>query len=337
MMADELTKHVENNLISFLAKYKGQIEAVLPKHLTPTRVLKLIVGAINREPKLTQCTPMSVINAVLTASTMGLEIRQGSAYLVPFRDNRGRTPRMLCTLMIDYRGKIDLALRSNRVQDIDAEVVYSRDKFRIYRDMATGRKVLEHEPVQFLTNGDHMIALTDEKQRGEVIGAYAMAVVTDAPAKFVFMPKLDIDAIRARSKAHADGPWVTDYREMAKKTVIHRICKLLPQSPELALAQDIEDREDQGIPLDDIIDVQLEPEDEAPILPQSAEAAEEVAARKLATLQGNGGKAQPEQRPPTSDTTDADLDLDRRNRELDAEIMRKEQAQTTPTGRRKLF
>ncbi len=337
-MADQLQKQVENNLMGFLGKYRGQIEAVLPKHLTPTRVLKLIIGAINREPKLTQCTPMSVINAVVTASTLGLEIRQGSAYLVPFKDNRGRTPRMLCTLMIDYRGKIDLALRSQRVLDIDAEVVYARDKFRIYRDTASGRKVLEHEPVQFLMNGDHMIPLTDKAQRGEMIGAYAMAVVKDAPAKFVFMPRIDIDAIRNRSKAKDDGPWVTDFNEMAKKTVIHRICKLLPQSPELACAQDIEDREDQGIPLDDIIEVEIAPEDEQPILEQSQEAADAVAERKLAAMQGKPGE------PPSSHPTLSDAELDARNRQLDREIMEREQQKgatperpTPATGKRRLF
>ena len=327
-MSTELTKHVENNLMTFLGKYKGQIETVLPKHLTPTRVLKLIVGAINRDPKIASCTPMSVINAVLTAATMGLEIRPGSAYLVPFKDNKNRTPRVLCTLLIDYRGKIDLASRSGKVTDITPEVVYSKDKFRIWRD-ESGLQRLEHEPTLYLTDaaGDR-VPLTDEKQRGVPIGAYAIAAMKDGPPKIVFMPKIDILKIKERSRAKSEGPWVTDEMEMWKKTLVHRICKTIPQSPELAMAQDVDDRVEMDLPMDSIIEVEMDREDDQPILPESAEAADAVAQRKIAEMKASGLK------PVTQADIDAEIAkknvaeavplTDEENRALDAEIVSKE-------------
>lgn len=240
MSTQQLVPQAPSPLVAMLTKYKGQIEDVLPKHLTPTRVLKMIVGAINKNPALLQCTPMSVINAVLTASQLGLEISPGQSYLVPFGKE--------CTLIIDYRGKIDLAQRSGKVLDIDLEVVYSKEKFRLYRD-EHGHKRIEHEPVLYKVsaNGEHMPVA--ESDRGVPIGAYAIAVLKEGPPKIVFMPSIDIEAIRQRSRAKNDGPWKTDPMEMWKKTVCHRICKTLPYSAELRQAQEIDDGADEGSPL----------------------------------------------------------------------------------------
>ncbi len=59
------------------------------------------------------------------------------------------------------------------------------------------------------------------------------------------MTKPEIDAIRKRSRASGSGPWVTDYAEMARKTVVRRLFKYLPASPEIATAFEKED-ESQG-------------------------------------------------------------------------------------------
>ena len=276
--SQELERNViEKPLIALLSKYKNQITEILPKQFDSKRVLKLIVGAINRNPKLLSCTPMSVINAVLTAATMGLEIRPGMAYLIPYGKE--------CTLIVDYRGKIDMVLRTGKVFDIDPEVVYSKEKFRLYRD-ENGYRRVEHEPLLFkvLENGDH--APIAEADRGVPIGAYAVAVIKDGPPKIAWMPAVDIDKIRKKSRAKDDGPWVTDTMEMWKKTVVHRICKTLPQSPELAMAQEADDRLESDVSLDNIIDFAPEDDTGLPLLgPGSARAAEAVADRKIDELE----------------------------------------------------
>ena len=57
------------------------------------------------------------------------------------------------------------------------------------------------------------------------------------------MSKDEVDAVRKRSRAANNGPWVTDYGEMAKKTVFKRLSKWLPVTPELqeAIAKDDEE------------------------------------------------------------------------------------------------
>jgi len=47
------------------------------------------------------------------------------------------------------------------------------------------------------------------------------------------MTREDIDSVRSRSRAGQSGPWVTDYNEMAKKTVFRRLTKWIPLSAEI--------------------------------------------------------------------------------------------------------
>ena len=46
------------------------------------------------------------------------------------------------------------------------------------------------------------------------------------------MSRAEIEKVRGRSRASASGPWVTDFVEMAKKTVLRRLAKLAPMSVE---------------------------------------------------------------------------------------------------------
>jgi hypothetical protein len=72
------------------------------------------------------------------------------------------------------------------------------------------------------------------------------------------MTKAEVDAIRKRSRAGSSGPWVTDYAEMARKTVVRRLAKYLPLSVELADAivadQDVitEEKSVAGTVVDDL-------------------------------------------------------------------------------------
>ena len=62
----------------------------------------------------------------------------------------------------------------------------------------------------------------------------------------------------------APTPWETDYEEMAKKTVVRRLCKNLPLSAELAEAVQLADREDAGLPqeMGQVFDIDAEIEAE---------------------------------------------------------------------------
>ena len=60
------------------------------------------------------------------------------------------------------------------------------------------------------------------------------------------MSKKEVDDIRKRSRAGQSGPWVTDYEEMAKKTVFKRLSKWLPVTPDLEAAVEHDNQEYQS-------------------------------------------------------------------------------------------
>lgn len=231
-MTKQLTlKEKVGGVRTLLEQSKEQIAMALPKHCTPERMLRIAMTAVQRTPKLLDCDPRTLIGAIVQASEMGLEPSNvlGHAYLVPFRNNK--TKNLEVQLIPGYKGLVDLARRSGNVSTIFAHIVYEKDVF----DFAYGLDPrCEHVP-------------SNAADPGPMIAAYAVCRLRDGGAQFEVMWKRQVDAIRAISKAKDSGPWVTHYEEMAKKTVLRRLCKLLPVSVELQRLVALDERADVGL------------------------------------------------------------------------------------------
>ncbi len=78
-------------------------------------------------------------------------------------------------------------------------------------------------------------------EAGEIFAVYSTATMKDGERKTEVMSVAEVEAIRKRSRAGSSGPWVTDWNEMAKKTVFRRLSKWLPLSPELHAAVSADD------------------------------------------------------------------------------------------------
>ena len=76
---------------------------------------------------------------------------------------------------------------------------------------------------------------------------YAVARLKDGGYQFEVMSRAEIEQVRKKSKAGSSGPWVEHWDEMAKKTVLRRLCKLLPSSIELARAVAMDEATDAGV------------------------------------------------------------------------------------------
>jgi hypothetical protein len=161
---------------------------------------------------------------------------------VPFKDTKKGVT--ICTLIPGYRGYIALARRSGEVQSISSQVVYEKDDFELSYGI---EDKLVHRPH---INGD----------RGKPIGAFVVFKYKDGGYSFDFMSTEDIEKIRKRSKAASDGPWVTDWAEMAKKTVIKRHVKLAPLSVEFQRAVALEERANLGESQADLLDLGGDPD-----------------------------------------------------------------------------
>jgi len=193
-------------------KFRDEIAKALPKHLTPDRFIRVAVSALARTPKLKECEPVSLFGAMLTLSQLGIEPDGRRAHLIPFENRRRGVVE--CQLIIDYKGLAEMAMRSGVVSYLHADVVCENDQFE--ENMG---EIIVHK-------------IDRRKDRGEVFAAYAICKFKDGTAKAEVMGKHEIEAIRKRSKAGNAGPWITDWNEMAKKTVFRRLSKWLPMSPE---------------------------------------------------------------------------------------------------------
>ena len=301
-----IESQAQNSLLGLLKKHERELSQVLPVHLNLDRWRWLIVNSIRKVPALAGCTPFSFLNAVMLASNIGVEIRDRSAYLVPF----GRE----CTLMIDYRSKIDLASKAGvmihppiLVRENDLEFEYG------YRD---GKLHFRHEP--------GIVRLTDSKwtpiaDRGEIVAGYVVADLPNDRTEVLVMTLADIDRIRKRSRkgfsdktmaelCHADvanlpykerAPWITDPERMCEKTLVHQIFNRVPQTAQMALSQEADDSaesEDVKVPLAEGLEgvaLALDPAINVPMVDGGGDTREEqkasqqaVRKRKEAAIQG---------------------------------------------------
>lgn len=204
---------------------KTQIANVIPKHMTPERVMRVALNAVSRTPKLADCTPESFMRCLLDLSAWGLEPDGRHAHLIPYGQE--------CTLVLDYKGLVTLAYRSGWVKKIHADVVYEGDIF-VY---STGN-VMQHTPYEFRDDANK------PSERGKFKAAYCIITLAEGGEKHEVMTASEVEGIRNRSKSGNNGPWKTDFNEMAKKTVYRRASKWLPLSPE---QQDAMERDDDRI------------------------------------------------------------------------------------------
>lgn len=204
-----------------LESRKGEFAKALVNRIDPEAFIRVAHMAMSKQPALLECTPASLLMALMEAASLGLMPNGvlGHGYIIPYR-NHGV---MEAQFQPGYRGLIDLARRSGAVKSIVPRSVNTNDRFEIEYGL-----------------DERMVHVPNLDEPGELRFVYAVAKLTDGTDQFHVMPIKDVERIRARSRAAKNGPWVTDYEAMAWKTVIKQLIKFLPLSLEVdqAVQQD---------------------------------------------------------------------------------------------------
>lgn len=254
----------------FFERNKSSIMAVLPKHVSADRMLKIAMGAMRTTPKLMDCTVESLFGAVVQCAQLGLEPNtpMGHAYLIAFRNNAAN--RTDVQVIIGYRGLIDLARRSGQIVSIASHSVHENDEFVLVFGL---EERLEHRPAS--------------RARGEVTHFYAVAKLVGGGHALEVMSREDVDAVmRATRSGGRHGPWRDHYEEMGRKTVIRRLFKYLPVSIELAtataldVAAEIGEAQNLGAVIDGdyaVTETQQEADDETPTDVQAEDSPDDTA------------------------------------------------------------
>ena len=213
-------------------QFQAQMALALPKTLTPDRLTRIILTECRKTPDLVRCNRESFFGAVMQCASLGLEPGSalGHCYLLPFGNGRSNDGKPNAQLIIGYRGMIDLARRSGQIVSLSAYVVHEKDDFHYQLGLEPD---IKHVP-------------SAEAERGPVTYVYAVAKLKGGGCQFEVMSRAEIEKIRLQSKAGKNGPWVSHWDEMAKKSAIRRLFKYLPVSIEAVRAVEIDEKTDRG-------------------------------------------------------------------------------------------
>lgn len=184
--------------------------------------LAVAFSALQSQPKLlTDCDPMSLVQAIKDAASLGLVPMTEDAAIVPY----GRQAK----LMVMWRGYVKRIRNSREVTDIDVQLVYMNDVFEL--QLGTEPKLV-HRPI--LVGEKDPDSGEPLESRGDYRGCYAWAQMPSGKYIIEWMTADDINYVRdtwGNTRKGRDGSepaWVTSWGEQARKTVIRRLAKRLP-------------------------------------------------------------------------------------------------------------
>ena len=202
--------------------YSLQIAQLVPKHLDPERVLKIFATQVRRNPAIAECTTESVLGALMQCAELGFMPSPAlqQVYFIP-RKNKYNQGRKELEFQLGYQGLIDLAMRSDRISNIRARVVYEKDLFDVVMGLDES---ITHKPN---LSGD----------RGFPILAYAVIEYKDGGKYPEIMTADEIKKVRevSESKDSTFSPWNNWPTEMWRKTVLRRALKYAPKSTDYAM------------------------------------------------------------------------------------------------------
>ena len=200
------------SIADLIKAMEPEIKKALPEVITPERFTRMALSALNTTPKLSECSQMSFLSALMNSAQLGLEPNTplGQAYLIPY-NNKGK---LECQFQIGYKGLLELAYRNPQMQVIQAQEVYENDFFAYELGL---NPQLVHRPAL--------------KDRGEVRCFYGVFKLTNGGYGFEVMSKEEMDQYAREYSQSFDSsysPWKNNYNEMAKKTVIKKVLKYAP-------------------------------------------------------------------------------------------------------------
>ena len=210
-----------------------RLAMVAAGHLSPQRMLRLVAVAAMKTPKLYDVHPLSMLGALMSAASLGLEPNtpNGHCFLIPFENRRQN--RVDVELVLGYKGMIQLDLNSGIVQSIRSNIHYSDDELWDWEEGSNAQ--LRHRP---------------GAQEGEMLHAYAIAKGRNDYEAWVVLPWSHVLKVRNGSSnwksavqygKTASNPWFTSPGAMGKKTAIRNLVNMLPKASEMILmATDLE-------------------------------------------------------------------------------------------------
>lgn len=187
-----------------------QFEMALPQQVPTDKFIRALRTTLQLNPKLLDCDRTSLYAESMKAAQDGLVLDGREATLVPFKNVAKYMPMVL--------GLCKKARNSGEIETMDAFDVYDKDAYDSWVD----------------EKGQHFTFRKAKTERGEYLLTAAYAITKGGGFFFEEVPKDQMDAIEASSRAE-DGPWDGPFRgEMRRKSALRRLLKYrVPSSADL--------------------------------------------------------------------------------------------------------
>lgn len=180
------------------------VENALPKSFNRERFVQNCLTVMNEKPELAKINRNEVIQGLCKAAYLGLDFINKECYLIPY----GNT----VNFQTSYMGEIKFVKRYaiRKIKDIYSKVVRQGDEFE--ESIVDGKPNINFKPIPF----------SNEK----IVGAFAVVLYEDGGMEYETMSTEEINGVRNNySKASMSKAWKSSWDEMAKKTVLRRLCK----------------------------------------------------------------------------------------------------------------
>ena len=209
----------------------GSVQALLANRLSSEKIktdfMNSVIEVVTGSPELQACTPQSILAESLKAASIHLPLNKalGRCYVVPFKNKGVPT----ATMVIGYKGYIQLAKNSGHYRNINADVVFEGQI--TYRNHLTGEIRIDHEPtsdkvVGFFAYIEELNGFNKTLYMSiDQMAHYAKTYVT----YLKFNNKVTEDTLKQKMQYHAThGPeqgigWMSDSVTMAKKTCLRQL------------------------------------------------------------------------------------------------------------------
>jgi len=241
-MADAVKGTVEEHAQHVLTKFNGEedLRALIARSYMKQignffkdkdkalSFLSGVISATQRNPKLLDCTPTSVINSFMKMAELRLMPSDvsGEAFVIPFNNKKKDGVQWVSVMeaqfQLGYKGLVTLFFRAG-IKRIYADVIRENDKY----SLINGELVHEID------------MLKSKKDRGAWIGAYGRIILPSGEEAVKFMNREDIlEHAKKFSKSYTTdkSPWKEENDPelwMPKKTVLIQMSKLVPKSDEI--------------------------------------------------------------------------------------------------------
>lgn len=180
------------------------VQNALPKSFNRERFVQNCLTVLNENPGLAKINKNEVIQGLCKAAYLGLDFMNKECYLIVYGNS--------VQFQTDYKGecKFIKTYSIRPVLDIFAKVVREGDFFE--EGVIDNKPVINFKPQPF-SNQD-------------IVGAFAIVLYKDGGMEYETMSTADIQNVRNNySKASQSKAWKYSFDEMAKKTVLRRLCK----------------------------------------------------------------------------------------------------------------